>query len=89
VFRYAVGMGLPGMLRGVRFLVCNCTAAVLALISAFSIVRVTSAGKTGLGSIEPGTGSFQVFNMASMLFLVWLSTRVYASMNVEKRPLPR
>lgn len=82
-------MGLPGILRGVRFLVWSCTAAVLALMSAFSIVRVTSAGKTGLGSIEPGTGSFQVFNMASMLFLVWLSTRVYESMNVEKRFLPR
>lgn len=89
MFLYADDMGLPGIPRGVRFLVWSCTAAVLALISAFSIVRVTSAGKTGRGSMDPGTGSFQVFNMASILFLVWLSTRVYESIKVEKRFLPR
>jgi len=55
---------------------CVPKAAVFALIRAFSITRVVSGGNTGVGSIEPGTGSFQVFNMASMLRLVTPSTSV-------------
>lgn len=61
---------------------CCCKAAVRALIKAFSIFLVISTGKTGLLSNDPGTGSFHVFNISSNFLRVWLSTRVYAFMNV-------
>lgn len=61
----------------------------LAFIKAFSITLVVSGAKTGVGSIDPGTGSFQVPSMDSIAFLVLASTKVYASMNVEKRLRPR
>jgi hypothetical protein len=43
-------------------------------MSAFSIGRIVSGGKTGLVSREPGTGSFHVFSISSILRLVPLST---------------
>jgi hypothetical protein len=58
-------------------------AEVLALMRAFSIGRVTSCGKTGLTSIDPGTGSFHVFNISSIFRLTLLSTKAYASIKVE------
>lgn len=64
---------------------CDCwcwIAAVLAFIKAFSIARVTSGEKTGLVSIDPGTGSFQVLSIPSIALRVGLSTSVYASIKV-------
>lgn len=51
-----------------------CRAVVRALIKAFSIGLTTSGGNTGRVSMEPGTGSFQVFSISSILRRVWLST---------------
>ncbi len=56
---------------------------------AFSIGRTVSNGKTGLGSIEPGTGSFHVLSRLSIARRVAPSTKVYASMNVPYRFRPR
>lgn len=58
---------------------------VRALIRAFSISLVLFEGNTGVWSIDPGMGSFHVFNMLSICFRVAPSTNVYASMNVVKR----
>lgn len=52
-------------------------------MSAFSIGRTTSSGKTGVVLMEPGIGSFQVLSIASMFLLVVASTNVYASINVR------
>lgn len=49
-------------------------ADVLALIKAFSIGLVTSGTKTGRVSIDPGTGSFHVFNISSIFRRTLLST---------------
>lgn len=65
------------------------SAAVLALMSAFSIGRVTSGGNTGLRSIEFGIGSFQVLSKLSICLRVMLSTKVYASMKVLYKFRPR
>lgn len=50
---------------------------------------VVSKGKTGVGSIEPGTGCAQVRSIDSIDFRVLASTNVYASQNVVNRLRPR
>lgn len=62
--------------------VCCWIAAVRALIKAFSIGLIVSRGNTGLVSMEPGTGSFQVLSISSSFLRTGSLTAVYASMNV-------
>lgn len=66
-----------------------CRSWVLCLSRALSIGRTNSGSKTGLVSKDPGIGSFHVLSMPSMLRLVGLSTRLYASMKVLNKFLPR
>lgn len=68
--------------------ICFCwcwSAAVLALIRALSIFRVTSDEKTGDVDDELGTGCFQVWSISSSLRRIWGSTLEYAPMNVAYR----
>lgn len=39
--------------------------------------------------MDPGTGSFQVFNISSIFLRVLSLTEAYESMNVEYRFLPK
>ena len=64
-------------------------AVVRHLINAVSIGRVVSAGNTGFGSSDPGTGSFHVFSISSNFLRVWLLTRLYASRKICLKFRPR
>jgi hypothetical protein len=50
--------------------------AAFAFIRAFSIGRTRSGEKTGLVSIDPATGCFQVLSISSIRLRVPLSTTV-------------
>lgn len=74
---------LPGMIP------CGGMLAARALMSAFSIGRTSSCVKTGRLSIDPGTGSFHVLNISSILRRTGWSTTAYDSMNVLNRLRPK
>ena len=68
VSRHGVVAGRPGLIIFCWFRACSCCRCrsdVLHLIKSFSIGLVTSAGNTGLVSIEPGTDSFHVLSISS------------------------
>lgn len=52
------------------------------LMRAVSMGSTTSGGKTGLVSIDPGTGPFHVFSISSILRRTGWSTLAYDSMKV-------